>query len=382
MRESNSLELSLLLAGMVFMSTACNPGQKAWTHDEEWSNPEFKDTRDFHGTVVKNRGNNTLMCKICHGADLNGSTDNPGCYVCHFGPDGSRSPSGSLWGHGLFEHNRQISEQTVCNTCHDLYRSYGLNPGACHDCHAIAPAPGLHPMGQTWLDRKSEEFHGKSTLMCSSCHDLASRCAICHFDETGSKSPVGSGWAHGTVPHEGLASSEAVCNQCHVLERSYGNGPASCHDCHTHVTGQPWLDPKSAEFHGGSTLNCGTCHDTAAECSSCHFGATGSKVPVGSGWAHGTVPHNKLSSWKTVCNTCHDLNRSYGNGPAACHDCHGQQRHIQGKAWLDPKSEQFHGTSTLDCSSCHDLNTECSSCHQGSSGNQSPTGRGRTRGNR
>ncbi len=76
--------------------------------------------------------------------------------------------------------------------------------------------------------------------------------------ERSNKSPTGPTWTHGTTPHNQLAASEAVCNKCHTLERSYGNGPAACHDCHgtqsDHVLGQPWLDPKSAQFHGNSTL--------------------------------------------------------------------------------------------------------------------------------
>jgi hypothetical protein len=172
-----------------------------------------------------------------------------------------------------------------------------------------------------------------------------------------------------------------VCNQCHTLERSYGNGPAACHDCHGkqygHVLGQPWLDPKSAEFHGDSTLTCSSCHDLKTECSSCHFGETGSKAPTGSTWTHGTTPHNKLSSSKAVCNQCHTLERSYGNGPAACHDCHGKQYgHVLGQPWLDPKSAQFYGSSTLDYSSYYDVNTECSSCHFGALESKSPADSG------
>ena len=220
-----------------------------------------------------------------------------------------------------------------------------------------------------------------STLTCSTCHNTLTECWTCHFGASGRKTLLGSTWTHGTTPHNQQAAGEAVCNQCHTLERSYGNGPTACHDCHGtqsgHVLGQAWLDPKSAQFHGTSTLVCSTCHDLNTKCSTCHFGATGSKVPAGSNWTHGTTPHNQLASSEAVCNQCHTLNRSYGNGPATCHDCHGTQSgHVLGQAWLDPKSAQFHGTSTLTCSTCHDLNTKCATCHFGASGSKSPSGSG------
>ena len=97
MQKNTLMRLSILLTGMVLLFSACKPGQKIWTHDAEWDNPEFKGTKDFHGTVVKNRGN-TLLCKVCHGASLQGTAEIRGCYKCHFGPEGSRSPSGLAMG--------------------------------------------------------------------------------------------------------------------------------------------------------------------------------------------------------------------------------------------------------------------------------------------
>ena len=370
MRRRYVVALSALVMATALLSGACKP----WTHDAEWTNPQFKDTKDFHGTVVINRGSTTL-CKACHGSDLKGLGEIPGCYKCHFGPEGSRSPSGSSWNHGMAQHESLRPEEPMCNTCHELYRSNGLAPNTCHDCHSISPE--THPLGQSWLDKKSPDFHGKSTLDCSTCHDLKTKCSTCHFGATGSQLPPGSGWSHGTTPHNQLASSEAVCNKCHTLDRSYGNGPATCHDCHgtppSHVLGEPWLNQKSPQFHGKSTLNCASCHDLKTKCANCHFGATGSKSPSESGWTHGTTPHNQLESSGAVCNICHELDRGYGNGPATCHDCHVKPPHVLGQPWLDQKSSQFHGTSTLDCNSCHDLNTKCASCHFGASGSKSPS---------
>ena len=272
------------------------------SHDtgEPWLN---KSNPDFHGS-------SELSCSDCH--DLVAD-----CSECHFGALGDKSPS--EWVHGTDSHEQLESGGPVCNTCHELNRSFGNGPDACHDCHGL---PVSHDTGEPWLNKSNPDFHGSSELNCSDCHNLPVDCSSCHFGVLGDKSP--SEWVHGTDSHEQLESSGPVCNRCHGLNRSYGNGPEACHDCHGlpvfHDTGEPWLNKSNADFHGTSTLNCAECHDLSVDCSSCHFGALGDKSP--SEWVHGTDSHEQLESSGPVCNTCHALSRSYGNGPGACHDCH------------------------------------------------------------
>jgi hypothetical protein len=193
-------------------------------------------------------------------------------------------------------------------------------------------------------------------LNCADCHDLSTECAECHFGESGRKSP--SGWTHGTTPHDELKASEAVCSKCHDLNRTYDNGPGSCHDCHdlsnAHAHGEPWLNRTSPDFHGKSSLSCAGCHDLSTECAECHFGESGSKSP--SDWSHGTTPHDELEDSEAVCNKCHDLNRTYDNGPGTCHDCHAA-------------SPEQHESDNTVCTACHQSNlldthnNNCSLCH-------------------
>jgi hypothetical protein len=88
--------------------------------------------------------------------------------------------------------------------------------------------------------------------------------------------------------------------------------------------GQPWLDKNSPDFHGATALaDCSDCHNLSQKCFQCHFGQDGSKSPPGTGWSHGdNSEHEDYESYQNTCNLCHDLNRSYGNEPASCHDCH------------------------------------------------------------
>ena len=309
-----------------------------------------KTSPDFHGS-------STLNCADCH--DL--STR---CADCHFGESGSKTPSD--WVHGMTSHDQLEADRAVCNTCHDLNRSYGNGPTICHDCHGL---PANHVKGEAWINKTSPDFHGSSTLTCADCHDLGTECVECHFDVTGSKST--SEWTHGTDPHDQLEVDGPVCNTCHDLNRGYGNGPESCHDCHDHVAGEAWINKTSPDFHGSSTLTCADCHDLGTECVECHFDATGSKST--SEWTHGTDPHDQLEADGPVCNTCHELNRGYGNGPESCHDCHDFPEHVTGEAWLNRTSPDYHGSSTLNCVDCHDLSLECTECHFDATGGNSPS---------
>ncbi|MDO9264688.1 MAG: hypothetical protein Q7U02_12030 [Desulfosalsimonadaceae bacterium] len=329
---------------------------------QPWLDPK---SSQFHGK-------SGLNCASCHDPAKD-------CLQCHFGSSGSKAPAGSTWVHGNNEgHKTFEADQAVCTECHNLDRSYGNPPADCHDCHEII---ANHPLGQPWLDPKSSQFHGESSLNCASCHDPAKDCLKCHFGSTGSMAPAGSNWVHGNNEgHKTFEADQAVCTECHNLDRSYGNPPSACHDCHAiiadHPLGQPWMDSKNAQFHGKSNSDCASCHTLSTDCSQCHFGAAGSKVPPNSDWKHGyNDAHQTFSFYQDVCDKCHDVNRLYGNPPSACHDCHGNGlKHPLGQAWIDPKSTQFHGESDLSCAGCHDPATDCTQCHFGASGSKVPAG--------
>ncbi|HKI51129.1 MAG TPA: hypothetical protein VJ995_03570 [Geothermobacteraceae bacterium] len=365
----------------------------------------------FHGAAATA---DVVSCQACHGADYQGGISGVSCSQCHFGPAGDKVPAGETWTHGTVPHNTTALTDSIaiCNQCHDISRLYGNGPATCHDCHTVAP----HPTGQAWLDPNSATFHGTDATVpdgCTSCHgsdwlggSSGVSCMQCHFGPTGSRVPPAEGsWVHGTIPHNtaNFTAASAICNQCHNLNRSYGNPPAACHDCHlgvSHPKGQAWLDPNSATFHGDAALadidSCKQCHGAdylggiaGRSCSECHFGPTGSRVPSGSGWAHGTIPHNSLATSIAVCNACHDLNRSFGNGPSSCHDCHGSggSGHVTGAAWMDKSLTTFHGNSSLDCTLCHgaDLTggttgVSCYQCHFDPTGRRTPVGSSWTHG--
>ena len=225
------MDISLLVMMLHILSCSeKNPDSPYYNkvHPQEWYNTQFKNTGKFHGARAEDEGSES--CMTCH--DLNSEGQNvSGCAKCHFGGGGDKAPDGSDWGHGLEGHEEFQDSRIVCNYCHDYERYFGTGPGACHDCHGSGDT---HVLGQPWLDRNSPQFHGNlSQDECSICHNMSIKCSQCHFGETGSRHPPGSGWIHGdNEEHEDYERYAGTCNQCHNLNRLYGNGPDNCHDCH------------------------------------------------------------------------------------------------------------------------------------------------------
>ena len=230
---------SLLFAAATVMVSCSEPNPDAPSdrsvHAAAWVNPAAVDS---HGADVTRNGSES--CTACHGPSLEGSGSLPGCTECHFDAMGSRIPPGSSWTHGSQPHSQFEANSKVCNNCHTVYREFGLPPASCHDCHAGGAA---HPLGSAWLDARSPTFHGidakRNAAQCAACHgsdylggSSGISCYSCHFGPSGTMVPQGRSWIHGTVPHGSLSSYVDVCNLCHGLDRTYGNGPSSCHDCH------------------------------------------------------------------------------------------------------------------------------------------------------
>lgn len=260
----------------------------------------------------------------------------------------------------------------------------------------------------TWLNPQANDFHGaealqKGTAACVPCHgpeltgsDTSASCFECHFDENGSKFPVGSAWTHGVPLHADQVDSVGTCNNCHESLRAIGLQPDDCHDCHAHSHGQVWMDKKSPSFHGLDATQdlseCAPCHGsdyqgglTGVSCYLCHFDEYGSRDPSESSWGHGQSHSiDVLTANESTCNQCHNTNRAYGNEPSAtgCHDCH---THPLGQDWLDKGNPTFHGVAAsqdlVGCAWCHgsdylggSTSVSCYQCHFDEAGGKEPSG--------
>jgi len=244
-----------------------------------------------------------------------------------------------------------------------------------------------HPLDEPFLNKTSPKFHGNSSLNCAICHDLILECSECHFGASGIKSP--SDWNHGTVPHDQLASSETVCNKCHDLNRSYGNGPNSCHDCHGSST--PHAIPLTDHGLQGKTdlAYCQQCHaqpsDSGAgsnprfnvpvgsltfgcETSGCHADQTAHPLD----WlGPDATSHQTAGNMANTCALCHGIDLIGGIGPA-CAECHTADSPLIAHSCTSCHDKPPTGTispNTDGSHSDHNLLTgvtgSCNTCHQG-----------------
>ena len=194
---------------------ACHATGPAF-HPSDWLDSSLTGN-DWHGDAYNNGFLiNGLDCVDCHDPLGVAWPDGGNCVVCHFTPDGGRSPGG--WTHGAEDHSSFLGspEEVVCVTCHNINNSFGNEP-FCHNCHEII----AH--GVPYLDHY---------LAVPASGDYTSQCSICH---SMSDPPV---------------TSAPVCTSCHIAGSPYVQ--TSCRSCH----GRP---PNSGE-HGEHGSNCSNCH--------------------------------------------------------------------------------------------------------------------------
>jgi hypothetical protein len=315
-----------------------------------------------HGPEAKK---DLTYCQTCHG--IAGTTRFDGgsaraCTDCHAA---ARAHPTDWQGAGTYSHRTAGNLTEACGLCHNTTAA-GAGPlagapscfastftnrnGQTRACHAGGPGIPHAPPAQF----VSPTAHGpeakKDLLYCQKCHGMpgtiffqggtATACATCH---TAAKAHPTNWQGSGTYSHRNASNMATACAACHdytqgrtapmpgtpsCFAASFTNAIGQTRACHpggpgvAHPLGQPWLDKKSSQFHGDSSLACSNCHTVASFCSTCHFGPSGSRVPPGSGWTHGQSGHTRLGSFQTVCNACHNVNRRYGNRPTSCHDCH------------------------------------------------------------
>lgn len=301
-------------------------------------------------------------CQPCHGAggtSFSGGVTPTSCATCH---TASGAHPTDWQGSGAFSHREAGKISEACVLCHDVFAgrtaplasapscfsaSFTNADGQNRSCHAGGWRP--HPL--PYADAALHGPSAKSDLtFCQNCHGTPGTTAFsggssevsCQGCHTDARAHPTDWQGSGTYSHRASGRIAVACAVCHdytngrtpplpqspsCYSANFTNADGQARPCHPagptgHPKGQAWLDKKSATFHGDSSLTCSECHATATFCGTCHFGPSGSKVPQGSSWTHGSHSHKSLSGYRAVCNKCHTLDRSYGNGPRACHDCH------------------------------------------------------------
>jgi len=369
-------------------------------------------------------------CTACHGSDFSGGSSGVNCLICH--PDG---PLAGFHGPDpLAEHpDLAVSKGIeVCRICHGADYSGGISGVSCLGCHPAGPV--LNPHGP---DPYAEHPILADTLgieICKSCHGADYNggvtgigCLGCHPNAP----PFAFHDDAWTIGHGSFADtshwSTCAADLCHGADLGGGTAPGvatgpSCFAalCHQSAPPAPHAVPFDApEAHGQIARDrqayCLNCHGTPpnffdggfvadpaimdiadGDCTSCHPDAFAH--PTNWSGSNDATP-GYLSSHRGVaaaaidvsCALCHAVDGP-GTGPlvgapscfsasftnaddslSVCHEGGPGVAHPTDISWLDRNAEAFHGTSALDCAACHNLATDCSTCHFGPDGDRSPT---------
>lgn len=274
----------------------------------------------------------TESCKACHGEDYAGGSSGVSCLRCHpSGPPFRLHPpewANTLADHGTFP---DAYHWSLCATaaCHGTAlggsEAGTRNAPSCFAstaCHQVTlPVPHSRPF-------TAPASHGAQG------RDREKYCFNCH----------------GTLPNVfdgGFIASSAIlslpsgdCSGCHPAAEAHPTRWQGSND----ITGG-YSSSHRAVASAGIAMGCALCHSVAAA---------------------GAGP-------KTGAPSC--FAASFTNADGSATGCHagGPGGHPAGLTWLDRNAAAYHGSSTLVCTNCHNLATDCIRCHFGPSGNFSPT---------
>jgi hypothetical protein len=311
-------------------------------------------------------------CIACHGKDLQGSTEIPGCYSCHsYNTTPPLSIHPADWTDPYINHRAYATANgfTSCTPCHgsDLHGSPAA-PGcfsASFDgrrCHADGPGQAPHPLDGTYLEGANHGPDAKSDLTkCQGCHGQAGgpgsnprfNIGIDSINGTGCEGCHGTNYAHpadwagpNATFHYSVSASaiQNSCTLCHGAKLDGDGGVAvgvSCLKCHNSTT--------------TFTLDCTSCHAYPPD------GTADVDIPLGV--AHGNVAGVAAHD---TCVVCHGMKESNTGGSFAVttpYRLFDKSTDTQGSHW--------NGRIDMNASAGYDqTNFGCNACHANDSGHQ------------
>ncbi len=280
-------------------------------------------------------------CVACHGAELEGSADIPGCYSCHsFNTTPPFTIHPASWTDPYFNHRGYAAANGTasCSNCHDLGSpAVPSCSSASFDgrrCHENGPGQVPHPLDGSFLSGANHGPVAKADLtICQGCHGQAGgpgsnprfNIGIDSVNGTGCEGCHGINYAHPadfvyTSSHASAGNIENSCTLCHGVNLDgVGGVGVSCYSCHSFNTTPPltihpadWTDPYInhrgyAAING--TASCSQCHGAdlhgspaAPGCFSASF--DGRRCHADGPGQGASSPGRQLSEWRESWSRC------------------------------------------------------------------------------
>ena len=194
-------------------------------------------------------------CTGCHGEDLNGGGQVPGCYSCHAFNTTPPFTIHPVYWTDPYNNHRGSKVATACIGCHGPALQGSEAAPSCFStsfeglgCHADGPGLAIHPLDGTYLDEAQHGPDAKADLaLCQGCHGQPGgpgsnprfNLGIESQGGTGCEAGHGINYAHPSswispVDHPFAGNIPYACSLCHGVNLDGKDAVGvSCGLCHS-----------------------------------------------------------------------------------------------------------------------------------------------------
>ena len=277
-----------------------------------------------------------IECTFCHGEMAEGlfsAADMEVCVECHEEEVDADEVTRETCGKCHVEKDLDtIGEADHERPTRGVFRHSEALNGSCRICHENTLKEGVTKL-IVWERSDVVEIRKKGHLMdldCKACHENINAETPWENHDTN--------W----ITRHGMyaAEEEPLCTQCHEEE--------NCRECHQRQKPSSHVNVWTWRTHGieasWNRQNCQLCHQDDF-CTACHTS---------------TQPRSHNSQWRYVHGLSNDLD--------ACQVCHQPDFCTYCHSVTQPRSHVAGWLSTLHCTNCHFSTSNCSVCHQRSTG--------------
>ena len=315
-----------------------------------------------------------IECTFCHGEMAEGlfsAADMEVCVECHEEEVDADEVTRETCGKCHVEKDLDtIGEADHERPTRGVFRHSEALNGSCRICHENTLKEGVTKL-IVWERSDVVEIRKKGHLMdldCKACHENINAETPWETHDTN--------W----ITRHGMyaAEEEPLCTQCHEEE--------NCRECHQRQKPSSHVNVWTWRTHGieasWNRQNCQLCHQDDF-CTACHTSTQPRSHNSQWRYVHGLsndLDACQLCHQPDVCTTCHSVTKprshssqwqyvhGLSNDLNVCQVCHQPDFCTYCHSVTQPRSHVAGWLSTLHCTNCHFSTSNCSVCHQRSTG--------------